>query len=717
MSDSEYSIPLPRISVNPVADEGLNDHRHQRERLPPPEEGAPVLSHIHHQNLQKPLASSETPRYRKNSRSMLAADAAEDIRKLKKSSRAGRAQGPDLVRLLKMKTNELVFSSEANAGANYHSRRERRLSRSSVDLEADSHALRSSQETEEDVCFPMEHVRINGIDFSEIEAFIEEERLVKSLLKKEDSSCSYPVQVIINEARKSRTTDSMHLFPIKPKRSFLQRTSRAFRNLRGRHKEIDLEMQDTKPSDSSEDGFSYDKMGGDDKSSENVKFGGTRINNGELELPNRFSLFHSDNEETIHSPDIPGLVPEGRSVSEVFHAGESTWWLDCTCPTDAEMKVLAKAFGIHPLTAEDIRMQETREKVELFRNYYFVCFHTFEPDKESEDYLEPINVYIVVFRDGVLTFHFSPVLHGANVRRRVRQLRDYVDVSADWIGYAMIDDITDGFAPVITAIEYEADAIEASVLDAQLMNFSSMLRNIGESRRKVMTLMRLLSNKADVIRMFAKRCQDEAFHQFSTSTTSRVNLNGFPQSPSSQFVGVGTSFVPPPGAPPGMMAQVQTQGKAHPRADIALYLGDIQDHVVTMFQNLAAYEKIFSRSHSNYLAQLQVESFNSNLMVSKILGNVTLIGTLFLPLNVITGMFGMNVKVPGEGEDYWFYGILAFMFVLVSGMFVVVRWWLKREENSETHKENSKKSIKSFSLKNRSRDIAKSILSVPNRYD
>ena len=166
--------------------------------------------------------------------------------------------------------------------------------------------------------------------------------------------------------------------------------------------------------------------------------------------------------------------------------------------------MLAKAFGIHPLTAEDIRMQETREKVELFKSYYFVCFHTFEADKESEDYLEPINVYIVVFHDGILTFHFSPISHPANVRRRVRQLRDYVDVSADWLCYALIDEITDGFAPVIHGIEYEADAIEDAVFTARDTDFSSMLQRIGESRRKVMTLMRLLSGKADVIKMFAK---------------------------------------------------------------------------------------------------------------------------------------------------------------------------------------------------------------------
>lgn len=716
MSDSEYSIPLPRIPLNPVADDILNDHRNQPENLPPPEDGAPILAHEHHRE------NLETAKYRKNSRGMSVTETPEDIRKtLKRQARINKLQPPDSLKLLKIRTNDSALSIEvANAGAHYSSKRERerRFSRSSVDLEADLHASRSSQETEEDVCFPMEHVRINGIDFSEIESFVEEERQAKSFLIKKDSNYSYSVQVIINEdsLRKANYSNNTGYSHHEPEHgNFFQKTQSAFRKFRGRKKEEDLEMQGTKPSDSSEDAYMYDNVQ-DDKLSENVKFGGTRVNNGELTLPERFSFFHSDNEETVHLPDLPGLLEDGRSVSELFHNGESTWWLDCICPTDAEMKVLAKAFGLHPLTAEDIRMQETREKVELFHNYYFVCFHTFEPDKESEDYLEPINVYIVVFRDGVLTFHFLPVLHGANVRRRVRQLREYVDVSADWIGYALIDDITDGFAPVITAIEYEADAIEASVFDAQLMNFSLMLRNIGESRRKVMTLMRLLSNKADVIRMFAKRCQDE-YHQVSYSTSSRVNLAGFSQTPGIQSAHQGTSFGPPPGAPPGMMAQVQSQGKAHPRADIALYLGDIQDHVVTMFQNLAAYEKIFSRSHSNYLAQLQVESFNSNLVVTKILGNVTLIGTLLLPLNLITGLFGMNVKVPGMNKDNWFYGILGVMILLVIVMFIAVKLWLKRTERSEYSKESSKQSIKSFSLKNKRRDIAKSVLSFPNRYD
>jgi hypothetical protein len=62
-----------------------------------------------------------------------------------------------------------------------------------------------------------------------------------------------------------------------------------------------------------------------------------------------------------------------------------------------------QVFSIHPLTTEDIQMEETREKIELFRNYYFVCFRSFDQDQYSPTYLEPLNMYIIVFREGILS--------------------------------------------------------------------------------------------------------------------------------------------------------------------------------------------------------------------------------------------------------------------------------------------------------------------------
>lgn len=50
-----------------------------------------------------------------------------------------------------------------------------------------------------------------------------------------------------------------------------------------------------------------------------------------------------------------------------------------------------------------------------------------------------------------------------------------------------------------------------------------------------------------------------------------------------------------------------------------------------------------------------------------VLGKLTVLGTIVLPMNIITGLWGMNVWVPGqdsEGDLTWFWcltaGLLAF---------------------------------------------------------
>ena len=197
-----------------------------------------------------------------------------------------------------------------------------------------------------------------------------------------------------------------------------------------------------------------------------------------------------------------------------------TWWLDVISPTDTEMRVISKTFSIPPLTAEDILLQEAREKVELFPKYYFVNYRTFEQDMNSDDYLEPVNMYVVVFPEGVISFHFSMTPHPANVRRRIRQLKEYLQPSSDWISYALIDDIDDAILKLLYDKDknhensndkpqnhkHEGDRSEAGEGQS---GGGDMLRRVGEGRKKVMLLYRLLGNKADVIKGFAKRCNEK----------------------------------------------------------------------------------------------------------------------------------------------------------------------------------------------------------------
>lgn len=330
--------------------------------------------------------------------------------------------------------------------------------------------------------------------------------------------------------------------------------------------------------------------------------------------PSRFSFFSSELEQTIHAGSFGDLLSPGETWRDLFSLPPDggVWWLDCLNPTHQELDGFRRAFGIHPLTTEDITTQEAREKVELFKQYYFVCFRSFyQMDLSSDDYMEPLNVYMVVFREGILTFIYSPSPHAANVRKRIGKLRDYMALTADWVCYAMIDNIVDSYGPPIASIEAETDTIEDQVFVARTDDFTSLLRQIGECRKKVMSLMRLLGGKADVIKGFAKRCNE------SYSVT--------------------------------------------PRGEIGLYLGDIQDHVVTMMSNLGHFEKMLSRSHSNYLAQLSVDNIAQGNRANEVLSKITLLATILVPLNLICGLFGMNVPVPGKNSNGlgWFFGIIG----------------------------------------------------------
>lgn len=155
----------------------------------------------------------------------------------------------------------------------------------------------------------------------------------------------------------------------------------------------------------------------------------------------RWTFFSSNLDNSVHSAELGGLLLPGETFRDIFELGRDSglWWLDVCSATEEEVTAICKAFRVHPLTKEDILTQEPREKVELFKAYYFVCFRSFQQsDKSSEDYLAPVNVYAIVFRDGLLTFTFHQNQHCANVRRRIARLRDHLSLSSDWVCYALM---------------------------------------------------------------------------------------------------------------------------------------------------------------------------------------------------------------------------------------------------------------------------------------
>ena len=521
-------------------------------------------------------------------------DAFNDPRRRERANTVGSKAPSDL---------DLGLQRTVSGGTHHRSRRPTFNNGSVRNLSLEDERISVHNPAEDDVCFPTseECTKTYNIDFEELDEFVAE------TLKAKAQRGQGPRQKKLSFSSQGNKPQIFHDLRYLTVPKIIA------------HSSSSLKVGSEKASDDSDTAIDC-KDGVDEKDGDPLAVNGPTEHQHSLAEVTRYSFFSSEIESSIHAADFADLLSPGNTSRDLFELPEDggVWWLDILNPTEEELHVFQRAFGIHRLTTEDIITQEAREKVELFKQYYFVCFRSFfQMDVHSEDYMEPVNVYMVVFREGIITITYTPSPHAANVRKRIGKLRDYMALTADWICYAMIDNIVDTFGPPIHTIEIEADTIEDQVFVARTEDFTPLLRQIGECRKKVMSLMRLLGGKADVIKGFAKRCNE----QYSVT----------------------------------------------PRGEIGLYLGDIQDHVVTMMSNLGHFEKMLSRSHSNYLAQLSVGAIVTGNRANEVLSKITLAATILVPLNLICGLFGMNVPVPGRESDGlgWFFGIIGVIAAIV----------------------------------------------------
>lgn len=272
-------------------------------------------------------------------------------------------------------------------------------------IEKDSRSVLTNKTAEEDVCFPLQDSYRKDqlhIDFDFLENFMNAERAARVESRDDKATVSFnDIQLQSAESRRSQLATS------------------------------DGDILDM-PSD---DSVAREKEAVGE--SEKPKAMPNPVDN------NRFSFFSSAWESTIHAAEMADLVLPGEDMRGLFELPkdetDGVWWLNCNAATKEEVQGICKAFGIHPLTIEDIITQEAREKIELFPSYYFACFRSFNvvQEPEGKEY-EPFNIYVIVFREGTLSFSFAPNSHASQVRKRITALKDYVSLSSDWICYALM---------------------------------------------------------------------------------------------------------------------------------------------------------------------------------------------------------------------------------------------------------------------------------------
>lgn len=185
-------------------------------------------------------------------------------------------------------------------------------------------------------------------------------------------------------------------------------------------------------------------------------------------------------------------------------------------------------------------------------------------------------------------------------------------MAPDWINYAILDEITDHFAPHIQQLGAEVDDIDdPATLLAVKDDETEIVLRISACRKRVMQLIRLLSTKADVVRVLIKRSESASSSSSSSSTPSFSLSSSFCDKSSStaaEFIpthrrgGSSSSLFgffkdrtqqssPPP--PPAhayhgrrrssfqVLEEASNGDRMYP--DTALYLGDVQGKLSFLF--------------------------------------------------------------------------------------------------------------------------------------
>ena len=313
-----------------------------------------------------------------------------------------------------------------------------------------------------------------------------------------------------------------------------------------------------------------------------------------------------------------------KEFSHVCRQPEGVLWVDLDDPSDAEEEtLLVSLMDIHPLAIEDAQRGKEEEghlpKVEDFSEYLFIIFNPIERNDSREHgpaeklEIRTSQLSAYLFKHMLVTHHYKPMRSITYAMQMCAKNPHTLGRGPDFLFHLIIDDIVDNYTPILDAMDEAIDSMEDEVF----------------KRPSQRCMVRILQLKKDImtIRRIAVY-QREMLNRLSRGEFDLVSR------------------------------------------DEIIYYRNVYDHLVRMTDLAESYRDVVSGLLDAYLS---VTSNNLN-QIMKVL---TIISTIFLPLSVITGFFGMNFEhLPGLHWEYGHTAATLFMIVVAVGML----WAFKRNK-------------------------------------
>lgn len=188
-----------------------------------------------------------------------------------------------------------------------------------------------------------------------------------------------------------------------------------------------------------------------------------------------------------------GGTIEPDAIAECLAKDDAFVWFDASDPTDADIAALGQAFGLHPLTLEDIGHRRQRPRVELFEHYAFI---TLRPLSLRGDDLKEHEVHAVAGSRFLGTLRYGPEPFPIDevVKRWERQPELLKSDPGAFAVYVLFDEIVDGYLTIVERLEDRADDLEDLVFaDDPSIDGTQIQERIFLVKREVVKLRRFAS--------------------------------------------------------------------------------------------------------------------------------------------------------------------------------------------------------------------------------
>jgi len=317
----------------------------------------------------------------------------------------------------------------------------------------------------------------------------------------------------------------------------------------------------------------------------------------------------------IHVFDYRGEICREADVDDPealrrYLDSEETAWVDVQGFGDEDtLWAIADVFGLGPLVMEDATNVPQRAKSELRADHQLIIARA--PLPTADGALEVPQVCLIVGRNWLLTLQDRYFGFFDPVRRRIREgLGPIREQGPDYLAYALLDTLVDGYYPIVEKLAADLEDLEERVEGDPA---SRVLAELHRIRRQLVVIRRIGWPQREALR-------------------SLVVEHG-------PFIG----------------------------ADAKAFLRSTEQHVTQIMEAVDSARDTTSGLVDLYLSNLSQRT-------NEIMKMLTLMASIFIPLTFLAGIYGMNFELMPELHAAWGYPlVLLTMLGTATGMLLYFR--------------------------------------------